>query len=216
MEKEVLGTKLEGKYQEGDNFLDGFLEQISPYQDIVNVNEGDLMTMTWDKEKSIEFLLVDAMKNWDLANHIIQQFFPALIPNVSLVQHQDFCHYNCSWIHVMMYRLKDYFEPILYVPNGSVIFRNIKPIPEEYYHKIHSFADFSPTEINEAFAYSSSIVPHEGKANIAASKIMLYIHQNDIQEAKNQLESIKKTNIYREDSDLSIIENMLKLMLTKQ
>jgi hypothetical protein len=149
------------------------------------------------------------MKNWDLANHIIQQFFPALIPNVSLVQHQDFCHYNCSWIHVMMYRLRDYFEPILYVPNGSVIFRNIKSIPEEYYHKIHSFADFSPTEINQAFAYSSSIVPYEGRANIVASKIMLYIHVGDLETAKKELDMIEDKNLYSFNSDLSIVKNMI-------
>lgn len=209
MDKEVIGTKLEGKYQEGDNFLDSFLEQISPYEDMIKVNMGDLTTMSWNKEDAIEFLLIDAMKNWDLTNHIIQQFFPALIPHVSLIQHQDFCHYNCSWIHLIMYRLRNYFEPILYVPNGSVIFKNIKTIPEEYYNQSYSFADFSPSEINQAFAYSSSIVPDSGKANIAASHIMTYIHQNNIQEAKNQLESIKQTNIYRQDSDLSIIEQLI-------
>lgn len=209
MDKEVKGTILENKYQDNDSFLDGFLTQIHPYQDLVEIREGDLTTMSWNLEKSIEFLLVDAMKNWDLANHIIQQFFPALIPHVSLIQHQDFCHYNCSWIHVMMYRLRDYFEPILYVPNGSVIFRNLKPIPEEYYHKIHSFADFSPTEINQAFAYSSSIVPDEGKANIMASKIMLYIHLGDFDTAKKELEMIEDKNLYSFDSDLSIVKNII-------
>ncbi|WP_017294487.1 hypothetical protein [Geminocystis herdmanii] len=209
MEKEVIGTKLEGKYKDDDNFLDGFLEQIYPHQDMVNINQGDLMTMSWNKEKSIEFLLVDAMKNWDLANHITQQFFPALIPNVSLIQHQDFCHYNCSWIHLIMYKLRDYFEPILYVPNGSVIFLNIKPIPEEYSQKTYSFADFSPSEINQAFAYSSSIVPHEGKANIQASKIMLYIHLGELKTAKKELDIIEDKQLYSFDSDLSIVKNIL-------
>jgi len=209
MEKEVIGTKLEGKYKEGDNFLDSFLEQISPYQDMVKINMGDLTTMTWEKEKPIEFLLVDAIKNWDLTNHIIQQFFPALIPNVSLIQHQDFCHYNCSWIHLIMYRFRDYFEPILYVPNGSVIFRNIKSIPEEYYHQTYSFTDFSSVEINQAFAYSSSIVPSKGKANIMASKIMLYIHSGDLKTAKKELDMIEERNLYSFDSDLSIIKNIL-------
>ncbi|BAQ61647.1 hypothetical protein GM3708_2053 [Geminocystis sp. NIES-3708] len=209
MNAEVVGTDLENKYQNNDSFLDSFFTQINPYENKLEVYEGDLTTMTWNQDKPIEFLLVDAMKNWDLTNHVIQQFFPALITNISVVHHQDFCHYNCSWIHLIMYRLKDYFEPILYVPKGSVIFKYIKQIPSEYLQKTYSLEDFSIKEITQAFDYSLSIVPPAAKPNILAAKIMLLINLGDMMEARKELNWTKKTALYQPDTDLSIVEKLL-------
>jgi hypothetical protein len=209
MSAKVIGTDLENKYQTEDNFLDSFLTQINPYQNQVKVYEGDLKTMIWDKDKPIEFLLVDAMKNWDLTNHIFQEFCPALIPNISVIHYQDFCHYRCGWIHLIMYRLKDYFEPIFYVPKGSIIFNYIKQIPSEYLQKTYSLDDFSHYEITQAFDYSLSIVPSEAKANILAAKIMVLINLGDLINARKELELVKQTALYQQDSDLSIIEKLL-------
>ncbi|MBL1210356.1 hypothetical protein [Geminocystis sp. GBBB08] len=187
MNLEVIGTDLENKYQNEDSFLDSFLAQINPYEDKIKVYEGDLMTMSWNKDKPIEFLVIDAMKKWNLTNYILKKFFPSLIPNISVIHHQDFCHYRCSWIHLIMYRFKEYFEPIIYVPKGSVMFKYIKSIPDEFLTKTYDFSDFSPSEINQAFDYSSSIVPFPAKANIMAAKIMLYIHMGDMEQAKKEL-----------------------------
>lgn len=209
MNAEVISTDLENKYQNEDSFLDSFLMQINPYENQVKVYEGDLKTMSWDIDKPIEFLLVDAMKNWDLTNHIFPEFFPALIPNISVIHHQYFCHYRCGWIHLIMYRLKDYFEPILYVPKGSVIFKYIKEIPSQYLQKTYSLEDFSYQEITQAFDYSLSIVPSDAKPNIMAAKIMVLINLGDMIKAQKELALAKQTALYQEDSDLSIVENLL-------
>lgn len=209
MNEEVKNTPLENKYNDEDNFLDSFIEQIKPYEDQVEIHAGDLKMMSWDKNKPIEFLLIDAMKAWDLTNHIIQQFFPALMANISVIHHQDFSHYGCGWIHLIMYRLKDYFEPILYVPKGSVIFKYIKQIPPEFLQKTYSFDDFSRTEITQAFDYSLSIVPPAAKPNILAAKIMVLINLGDMTEAQKELELVKQIALYQPDTDLSIVEKLL-------
>ncbi len=209
MNEEVKNTPLENKYNDEDNFLDSFIEQIKPYENQVKIHVGDLKTMTWEENKPIEFLLVDAMKDWNLTNHILQEFFPALVPNISVIQHQDFCHYRCVWIHLIMYRLKDYFEPMLYVPRGSVIFKYIRQIPSELLQKTYSLEDFSRTEINQAFDYSLSIVPPEAKPNILAAKIMVLINLGDMAEAQKELELIKQTALYQPDTELSIVEKLL-------
>lgn len=209
MNAEVVGTNLENKYENEDSFLDAFLTQINPYEDKVNVYEGDLMTMSWHENKPIEFLVIDAMKKWDLTNYIFKEFFPFLMPNISVILHQDFCHYRCGWIHLIMYRLKDYFEPILYVPKGSVIFKYIKQIPTEYLQKTYCLEDFSPREIIEAFDYSVSIVPTDAKPNIMAAKIMVLINLGDMIEAQKELQLVKQTSVYQANSDLSIVEKLL-------
>lgn len=207
----VINTELEGKYKPEDSFLPDFEKIISPWQEKIKVYAGDLNTMDWEKDKPIEFLLIDAMKSWELCNKIVNQFFPALIPQVSWIQHQDFAHYHTSWIHLIMYRFKDYFEPILYVPNSSLIYRYLKKIPEEYLTKTYSFADFDDDEINRAFDYSLSIAPPSARANVAAAKVMLYIWLKDMSKARQELELFKKNGIYCHDSEFGIIEEKLRL-----
>lgn len=68
------------------------------------------------------------MKSWELANSVLRNFFPALRPGLSLVHHQDFVHFFTPWIHLIMYRLREYFEPYAYVREGSYIFRYRKEI----------------------------------------------------------------------------------------
>jgi hypothetical protein len=209
MDSCVLCTELANKYQAGESFLDAFERQILPWKDKIKVYPGDLNKMNWDPVKTIEFLLVDAMKSWQLCNAIIRKFFPALKPNFSLIQHQDYVHYYCSWIHLIMYRFRDYFEPILYVPSSSLIFKYTKAIPESLLQKNYSFSDFSPAEINQAFNYSYDLVPQQARANIAAAKVMLYVHLGDMSQAKKELELLKETGIYSPQSELPIVENLI-------
>jgi len=91
MRPSVAGTDLAERYREGDNFVDEFKRRIAPLADSIEVREGDLKSIGWSGEP-IEFLLVDAMKGWDLAAAIARDFYPSLIPENSLVFHQDFAH----------------------------------------------------------------------------------------------------------------------------
>ncbi len=209
MNQEVLNTNLANKFQHNKLFVDAFYEVIKPWQNKIKTYVGDLKELDWESQKSIEYLLVDAMKNFDLANTILHKFFPCLIPNVSLVQHQDFCHYYCPWIHLIMYRFREYFEPIIYVPCTSVIFKNTKQISNDLLQKDYSFSDFSPTEMKNAFDYSLAIVPDSAKANVAAAKVMLYVHLGDLETAKKELNMIKKKGLYSLNSDLATVENII-------
>ncbi len=104
------------------------------------------------------------MKTWELANTIIHDFFPALIPGRSIVVHQDFCHHYTYWIHLTMYRLRDYFEPIYDIPfSASLVYRHIKPIPEDLLKATYKLESFSEDEINAAFEYSRQWVSVDKK-----------------------------------------------------
>ncbi len=183
MNQSVIGTSVEGKYREGESFLEEYLSRIKFWQHLIQVHPGDLTQIGWNQNQ-IEFLFIDAMKSFELANSIKQNFFPALIPNVSIIIHQDFAHFYTSWIHLMMYRLRDYLvpteHPFMYSSRG---FRCVKQIPDYLLITNWSIKDFSQDEVEAAFSYSLEITPKRMQANIMAAKVMYFIHTAQLERA---------------------------------
>lgn len=184
MQQSVNGTALEGKYQDGDSFLDEYRQRISPWNDLVQVYPGDLTELGWH-QPPIEFLFIDAMKSWELANSILKNFFPCLVPKVSLVLHQDFAHFYTSWIHLIMYRLRDYLVPIKHsFIYSSRVFRYTQEIPQDLLQADYSFDTFSREEVEAAFDYSMAITPQKMQPNIMAAKVMYFIHVGEFAQAR--------------------------------
>ncbi|MDB9315605.1 glycosyltransferase family 4 protein [Spirulina sp. CS-785/01] len=201
MEQSVIGTSLEEKYKDGDSFLDEYLNRITSWQNLIQVYPGDLTQLGWN-QAPIEFLFIDAMKSFELANSIKQNFFPVLIPNLSLVVYQDFAHFHTSWIHLIMYRLREYLVPIdhpfMYSSRG---FRYVKQIPDRLLTTNWSLADFSIDEVEAAFNYSLEITPKSMQANVMAAKVMYFIHSRKFERASLEFKkatSQLKSNEWRE------------------
>lgn len=205
MDSGVKGTKLEGKYQAGDSFLDEYERRTAQWRQCVKPCPGDLAKVGWGGEP-IEFLLIDAMKSWGAATGVVQKFFPSLMPEVSLIMHQDFAHWFTSWIHPIHYRFRDYFEPVYDVPlSGSMVFRLIRALPQELLKQEWSAAQFSDEEVDAAFAYSLKIVSFEKRASVVAAKIMYFLHVGQLNRAKQELADAHSHG-YSFNSDLSIVE----------
>jgi len=197
MEPSVIGTSLEGKYDDGESFLDEYLERISPWNNLVHVYPGDLAEIGW-QQGDIECLFIDAMKSWELTNSIAKNFFPHLIPGLSIVIHQDFAHYYTSWIHLLMYRLREYLVPIEHpFIYSSRAFRSVKPIPPEVLQESYSFDTFTEAEAEAAFAYSLEITHKKMQPNTLAAKVMYFIHTKDFERAKLEFkESISQLDSF--------------------
>ncbi len=205
----VANTRWSGRYQEGDNFEDALLEQIAPVADLVTIHAGDLNNERWESAEPIEYLLIDVMKSWELTNCVVRTFFPALRPGLSLVHHQDFVHYFTPWIHLIMYRFREYFEPLKYVPEDSFIFTFRKSIPRELLEKSYGFDDFSPEESAAAFDYSLSLIPTAARANVHAARIMMHIHRQDWAGARAELERVQAAGISPE-RELVLVSKLLE------
>ena len=183
MEGAVSGTRLAGRYKRGECFLDEFSRQTSPWKDRIEVYAGDLLQIGW-AGAPIEFLFVDAMKSWDLANFIVRESFSALIPGVAYVVHQDFAYHHTSWIHLIMYRLREYVDSVEHVPNSSShVFRCCRRIPAALLNDPLSFSSFRPDEIDRAFGYSLELVPPEVRGGVAAAKVMWFIQESNLSRA---------------------------------
>jgi len=170
----VAGTFLESKFQQGESFYDECLAQTYPWRKQIQFCPSDLTQTTWT-DGAIEFLFIDAMKSWELANSIINNFFPSLVPEHSIVVHQDFTHYYTYWIHLTMYRFREYFDAVYDIPySASLVFKYIKQIPEKELQQFYSVESFDVDEINAAFDYSASLVSPEKRAVILAGKIKAF------------------------------------------
>ena len=185
----VKGADLEAKYKPGESFLEEFKKRTVPWADQIQVYAGDLRRFGWNGE-DIEFLLIDAMKSWELADTIVRTFYPYLIPKKSYVFHQDFAHYYTSWIHLIQYRLRNWFRFVCAIPNSSgFVFEYVSQIPVEMLSVSYSASSFSEEEIECAFEYSMGLVSDKlTQAAIASAKVMLFIHAGNRARAKVELE----------------------------
>jgi hypothetical protein len=209
MNSSAVGTSLAGKYKEGDNFVGEFQKRTKDYARHIEIRAGDLKEIGWTGE-NIEFLLVDAMKNWDLANAIVRDFYPSLVPDESTILHQDFAHFFTPWIHLLQWTFRESFAFEGEVPKSqSVIFRYKNKIADELLNKDYSFDSFTDTEVDAAFDYSMSLVSKEKLPNVAASKVMWFLHQNEREKAKAEFEKLLKRGIAPE-KDLLIVKEMLE------
>jgi hypothetical protein len=209
MNPHLAGTRWADRYKEGDNFRDAFIEQIAPVADLVAIHPGDLTKERWEPAAPIEYLLIDAMKSWELANSVIRNFFPALKPGLSLVHHHDFVHYYTPWIHLIMYRFRRYFEPLTYVPDGSYIFACRQLVPRELLERPYQWDDFSDEEADDAFEYSLSHIPATASANVLAARIMMHIHRRDWAGARTALERVRADGIPLE-KELTRVSKLLE------
>jgi hypothetical protein len=208
MEGGVKGTSLQGKLQVGESFFQEFNKRIAPWRNQIVVHPTDLSQVKWEGG-IIEFLLIDAMKSWELTNNIMKTFFPALNPGVSLILHQDFAHWFTPWIHLTNYRLRDYFEYVYEVPrSGSLVFKLVRAIPPELLNSTLSFSSFSRNEVEAAFSHSFGLVSEEKRPKIAAAKVMVFLHMGDLKVARQELEKCRIAGLTF-DSDLSIVEKRL-------
>jgi hypothetical protein len=209
MEECVRGTKLEGKFKPGDSFLGEFESRIHSWSSYIHIHREDLRHTTW-LEGPIELLLIDAMKALDISKSILKSFFPHLIAGKSFLIHQDFAHYYTSWIHLIQYRLRDYFKLENAVLNScSLVFRCVKNVPARILDFQEELADFSKEEIDNAFEYSVSLVSNKRtKANIAAAKVMLFLHLGDPSRAREEFEKYLTMGLPKK-GDLRIVGKIL-------
>jgi hypothetical protein len=177
----VHGTPLHGKYKPGDSFLEECLRLTEPWKENIKFYPGDLSAIGWSGGP-IEFLFIDAMKSWQLANSIIHDFYPSLIPGSSVVIQQDFRHFYAYWIHLITYRFREYFHPVYDIPYaGSLVFKYVKQIPDPLLRGVYDLSSFSNDEIDAAFEYAKRLVGQEKQAHIAVAKLRCYTEKGDRQ-----------------------------------
>jgi len=120
----ALALNLHHTYRAGDDFYAYVKELLQPYESVVRLYKQDLLEYEPPNEL-IEFLFVDAMKSWELADKIVRSFFPLLVEGASYVVQQDFAYHApiVATNHLIMWYLRDHFQCVYHVPNScSVVY----------------------------------------------------------------------------------------------
>ncbi|MDH3745264.1 MAG: class I SAM-dependent methyltransferase [Acidobacteriota bacterium] len=200
-------AELNRRLQPGDSFLPVFEERVQPWRDRVRSRPGDLTRVTWDSGP-IEFLLVDAMKSWELAASILRNFVSAVRPGGFVLQ-QDFCHFWEAWVHPIHFRLREYLVPVYDVPlSASFLFRLERPVPEALLEQALGFDAFERDEIDRAFSWATDIVSGYQRPAIAAAKVRFLHLAGALDEARHELESFRAMGLSFH-SDLDTVEKEL-------
>ena len=195
MDANAKGTPLEGRYREGDSFLPEFETRTAYWKDHFTVHPGDLNAHAWDS-RPIEMLFVDAMKAPDTAGAILRKFYPHLRPGLSVVAHQDFAHFFTGWIHLIQYRLREYFDFDSEVKRScTVVFKLKSPIPAHLLDQDCDLKNASLEEIEAAFDYSASIVSIDKQEQIAAARAMSHLHRGEPDRAEKVARDFMWANV---------------------
>lgn len=162
----------------GDDFFDDTQTLLRPYGHLMRLRRQDLVEQRAFREP-IEFLFIDAMKSWPLANAIARAFFPKLLPQRALVVQQDFGHYHPigATMHVLMWRLRDALQPVLSVPNStSAVFFVAQPIARPGLTRLDP-AKVEPEEVDQAWEYSLRCIGQERWPSVLLCKVLFMVEQ---------------------------------------
>lgn len=203
---------IKGRYQAGDSFLPEFLRLVRPYdaQGGLCIYAGDLCRMGWNG-KAIELLVVDAMKSWELAGHVVRHFYPFLIPGKSVVFHQDFSHFYEYWIHLIQYRLRAHFTLLTDLPDSAgAVFSYANQIRPELLTAEYGDAAFTDVEVEAAFDYSRGIIQDKRKHTMLyAAHAYAYLHRKNLTRAEAVIEQAFAAGL-RLEGELKTVSDMIK------
>jgi hypothetical protein len=176
-----------GIYQKGDSFLPEARRIVRDHgAGLVELTQADLTRYEWPGGP-IKLLLVDAMKGPQLTVQISRTFYPCLRPGAVLI-HQDFKHFNTPWLHVLQYRLRDYFRQTRSVPgSGTVAFEVLVPVPLSDVVRATDFESVTDAETEDSFGYSLGLLEEAEKVNVAAAHVILYYDRNRLDKARETL-----------------------------
>lgn len=168
----------------GDSFVELFREYLGRWAHRVEPAVGDLNESGWSGQP-VEMIFVDVMKSMDLANTVVQLFFPYLRPGLSRVVHQDFVHFNTPWILLLSHRFRDWLEPERRVEGSpSFVFKCVAEPPAAAVETTYDYDSFSEEESREAFDYCRGLLPTNDHASIDAAQATYYTYRGDLASAR--------------------------------
>lgn len=115
-------------FEVGMSITSLYERNIAPIREFVQVYNGDVLGFRWSGEP-ISTLFVDITKSWQLSDHVVEQFFPSLLPGAVVIQ-QDLVHWGHPWCAIVMELVSDYVEFLGHIFFSSAVYRVQETIPE--------------------------------------------------------------------------------------
>jgi hypothetical protein len=140
--------------------LEQFKANLGPLLDYVEVHHGQIEDMKWSGDP-IAVLITDAPKRVPAISAVMTTLREAMIPGVTVMAWQDFCHFPSYEIPACLYRLRDHLEFVEAVVPGTTLAFRVKSqwAAEEVSLEALSLRRWTPDEIAEAWSYWGWVVP---------------------------------------------------------
>ena len=179
IEQRTAGLPLAGHLRDQQSFLELYRERLGPGSVRVRTHAGDVTAADWDRHRDIEFVFNDVAKTWEIWNHVVATFYPALRVGSTVVE-QDWAHACTPWIHLWHHRWRAALEPVEQIPlSGSYVFRVAERLPSEAFEPT-AFADYDQAEIDAAFEWATALVDPERRPNVRGALVQLYALHGDL------------------------------------
>jgi len=179
---------------EGESLLPRFQANIKPWESSVRVYPGDILKYQWSGAP-IEILFIDVAKTWDIQRHLLREFFPHLIPGVSVVVQQDYFFVSCYWIHLIMESLSEYFRPAHVTEGPTLGFEVVAPVPRS---KLQIDYERTLSKSEAVALIDRSIARFEGlkRVVVTTAKVSLLLAYRDIDAAEDVVAQIQRAPEY--------------------
>jgi len=169
----------------GDSTRAIFDRQVAPVRDALDVFEGDFHTIDWPSQP-IEILMVDIAKAESLGRRVAELFYTKLIPNVSVVIHQDYHHPWLPHVHVVMEYLADCFDLVIPEADDSAVFFYKKQAPPEMIARAIAY-DFTAEEKLELMNRAIERLPRDHRHFVELARVIMRLNDGPLDELRAEL-----------------------------
>jgi hypothetical protein len=171
----------------GESLRPRFEELLGERLARVEVHEGDICAQPWTGGP-IELLFIDICKSWAINDHVLHEFFPALIPGRAVVIQQDLIHEWLPYLTITMGLLRDSFELIDAVSPCSAVYLLTRAIdPDEIPPRLD---ELPPERKLELFDAGCAPFAGEYRGVIECSRAMLYANLGRLEDASAHLAAV--------------------------
>ncbi|MGI8804021.1 MAG: hypothetical protein ACR2KV_17975 [Solirubrobacteraceae bacterium] len=176
---------------DGDSTRGRFDEVLGPLLDFVEVHQGDIRRERWTGG-AVDVLFVDVCKSWSINDHVVREFFPALVPGRSVVVQQDLIHEWLPYLTITMGLFDDSFELVATVPWCSAVYLLTRAIPAA---AIPPRLDALPAERKlELFDRGCAPFSGEYRGVIECSRAVLFANLGRPREAASHLAAVRSAH----------------------
>lgn len=164
----------------GESFAAAVEANIAPVASLVDLRMGDILQTGLGITQPIEILFLDVLKLPEISRFVIRNFFPRLIPGVSIVVQQDYFYERLPFIKTDQEFFAEYFTYIGEVCS-TALFLCTKPIPESEVARLEAGISAREQERLAGVAMQRSIDPSR-RYMMALSKVRLVkqLYGNDL------------------------------------
>lgn len=200
-------NNVEGMAEAGESFAEAVEANILPVADLVDLRIGDILETGLGIADPIEILFLDVLKLPEISRFVLRNYFPKLIPGVSIVVQQDYFYDRLPFIKTDQEFFEEYFTYIGEVCS-TALFLCTKAIPESAIEQLEQGLPPREQERLASIAMQRSCDPAR-RYMMAISKVRLIKQLYGVDSAQDYLQFVRNEYPEQVASDLPRLKDAL-------